>query len=65
VSAADVTGQFSVGPDLDAHVEQAQPYVDAGFDHLVLQNTGPDPDGFLAVCKDELVERVRSLTPSS
>jgi hypothetical protein len=46
-------------------VQQAQPYVDAGFDHLVLQNTGPDPDGFLAVCKSELIERVRSLTPSS
>jgi G6PDH family F420-dependent oxidoreductase len=65
VDAADIRGQFSVGPDLDGHVQQAQPYVDAGFDHIVLQNTGPDPDGFLAVCKDELIGRVRSLTPSS
>jgi G6PDH family F420-dependent oxidoreductase len=65
VDADDVKGQFSVGPDLDAHLQQVQPYVDAGFDHLVLQNTGPDPDGFLAVCKSELIERVRSLTPAS
>jgi G6PDH family F420-dependent oxidoreductase len=65
VDADDVKGQFSVGPDLDAHLQQARPYVDAGFDHLVLQNTGPDPDGFLAVCKSELIERVRSLTPAS
>jgi G6PDH family F420-dependent oxidoreductase len=65
VDEADIRGQFSVGPDLDVHLQQVQPYVDAGFDHLVLQNTGPDPDGFLAVCKGELIERVRSLTPSS
>jgi G6PDH family F420-dependent oxidoreductase len=65
VDGDDIRGQFSVGPDLDVHVQQAQPYVDAGFDHIVLQNTGPDPDGFLAVCKSELIERVRGLTPSS
>jgi len=65
VDEDDIRGQFSVGPDLDAHVQQVQPYVDAGFDHIVLQNTGPDPDGFLAVCQSELIERVRGLTPSS
>jgi len=65
VDADDIRGQFSVGPDLDVHVQQAQPYVDAGFDHIVLQNTGPDPDGFLDVCRSELIERVRGLTPSS
>jgi G6PDH family F420-dependent oxidoreductase len=65
VDADDIRGQFSVGPDLDVHVQQAQPYVDAGFDHIVLQNTGPDPDGFMEVCRAELIERVRGLTPSS
>jgi hypothetical protein len=52
-------------PDLDAHVQQVQPYAEAGFDHLVLQNTGPDPDGLLDVCAGELIDRVRALTPSS
>ena len=65
VDADDIRGQFSVGPDLDVHVQQAQPYVDAGFDHIVLQNAGPDPDGFLEVCERELIDRVRALTPSS
>ncbi|MGY1858047.1 TIGR03557 family F420-dependent LLM class oxidoreductase [Modestobacter sp. SYSU DS0290] len=65
VTPEDIKGQFSCGPDLDRHVQQAQPYVDAGFDHIVFQNAGPDPDGFMQVCKDELIERVRSLTPSS
>src|SRR3954454_19137211 len=65
VDEDDIKGQFSIGPDLGAHVQQAQPYVDAGFDHLVLQNTGPDPDGFLDVCAAELVGRVRAPTPTS
>jgi G6PDH family F420-dependent oxidoreductase len=65
VKPEDIRQQFSVGPDLDAHVQHAQPYVDAGFDHVVLQNTGPDPDGFLEVCERELIDRVRPLTPSS
>ncbi|MGY1829574.1 TIGR03557 family F420-dependent LLM class oxidoreductase [Geodermatophilus sp. SYSU D01180] len=65
VKAEDIRGQFSVGPDLDVHVQQAQPYVDAGFDHLVLQNVGPDPDGFIDACAGGLIERVKELTPSA
>jgi G6PDH family F420-dependent oxidoreductase len=65
VNAEDIKGQFSVGPDLDAHLEQVKPFVEAGFDHIVLQNTGPDPDGFIAVCQSEFIERVKSLSPSS
>src|SRR3712207_8749455 len=38
VRPEDIRQQFSVGPDLDAHVQQAQPYADAGFDHLVLRS---------------------------
>jgi G6PDH family F420-dependent oxidoreductase len=59
VKPEDVTGQFSVGPDVGAHVQQAQPYVDAGFDHLVLQNAGPDPDGFIDFFAKELKDRLR------
>jgi G6PDH family F420-dependent oxidoreductase len=65
VKEDDIRQQFSVGPDPDVHVAQAQPYVDAGFDHLVLQNVGPDPDGFIDACAGGLIERVRGLTPSS
>jgi G6PDH family F420-dependent oxidoreductase len=65
VKEDDIRGQFSVGPDPDAHVQQVQPYVDAGFDHIVLQNAGPDPDGFIDACAGGLIERVRGLTPSS
>ncbi|MEU1755740.1 hypothetical protein ABZ436_24210 [Micromonospora matsumotoense] len=37
-------------------------YVDAGFDHLVLQNAGPDPDGFIDFYRDILAARLRSLS---
>jgi G6PDH family F420-dependent oxidoreductase len=60
----DIKGQFACGPDADAHVQQAQQFVDAGFDHLVLMNAGPDPDGFLDFFASELADRVRGLTPS-
>jgi hypothetical protein len=38
---------FACGPDVARHLEVVQPFVDAGFDHVVLMNAGPDPDGFL------------------
>ena len=53
--------QFSVGPDATPHVEKARTYVEAGFDHIVLQNAGPDPDGFLDFCAGDLLARVRAL----
>lgn len=62
VREEDVLAQFACGPDLQRYVEAAQPYVDAGFDHLVLMNAGSDPDGFLDFCQRELVGRLRELT---
>ena len=60
----DVKAHFACGPDVARYVEVTQPYVDAGFDHLVLQNAGPDPAGFLAFFRNELSDAVRGLTPA-
>ncbi|MCI2240286.1 TIGR03557 family F420-dependent LLM class oxidoreductase [Paenibacillus sp. TRM 82003] len=65
VTAEHVTAQFAVGPDPAGYLSNAQQYVDAGFDHLVTQNAGPDPDGFLEFFANELAEPLRGLTPSS
>ncbi|WP_337061034.1 TIGR03557 family F420-dependent LLM class oxidoreductase [Kineococcus sp. G2] len=65
VGAEHVRAQFAVGPDPAAYLSGAQQYVDAGFDHLVTQNAGPDPDGFLEFFANELAEPLRALTPSS
>ncbi|MFC4150012.1 TIGR03557 family F420-dependent LLM class oxidoreductase [Micromonospora mangrovi] len=61
VTEDDIRQQFAVGPDPEVHVAAVQKYVDAGFDHLVLQNAGPDPDGFIDFYRDTLAERLRGL----
>jgi len=65
VTIEDVMQQFACGPDVEAHLANAQTFVDAGFDHLVLQNAGPDPEGFLDFFAGELAAPLRALTPSS
>ncbi|MEV4662806.1 TIGR03557 family F420-dependent LLM class oxidoreductase [Micromonospora echinofusca] len=52
---------FSVGPDPEAHVAHVRAYVEAGYDHIVLQNAGPDPDGFLDFFAGDLAARLRAL----
>ncbi|WP_370423636.1 TIGR03557 family F420-dependent LLM class oxidoreductase [Streptomyces sp. QH1-20] len=64
VREEDILEQFACGPDPTRYVEAAQGYVDAGFDHLVMQNAGPDPDGFIDFYQRELDHRIRALEPS-
>jgi len=61
VTADDIRGQFTAGPDAAPYVEAVRKYADAGFDHLVLQNAGPDPDGFIDFFDKELREELRGL----
>lgn len=53
-----------MGPDVNRHLEVARQFVDAGVDHVVLQNAGPDPEGFLRLFREELEAPLRALTPS-
>ena len=57
--------QFACGPDVKRHLQVAQQFVDAGFDHLVTMNVGPDPDGFIDFFVSELATPLRALTPST
>jgi G6PDH family F420-dependent oxidoreductase len=61
VRPEDVREQFVVGPDPQPYVERVRSYAEAGFDHLVLQNAGPDPDGFLDFFAKELREDLLTL----
>ncbi|ONK09941.1 TIGR03557 family F420-dependent LLM class oxidoreductase [Streptomyces sp. MP131-18] len=63
VREEDILAQFACGTDPDRYAEVAQNYVDAGFDRLVMQNAGPDPDGFADFYHRELDQRLRALTP--
>jgi len=46
------------------HLQVAQQFVDADFDHLVTMNAGPDPDGFIDFFARELAAPLRALTPA-
>lgn len=61
VREEDVLGHFACGPDPARYVEAARQYVDAGFDRLVMQNAGPDPDGFIDFYQRELDGSLRAL----
>ncbi|MFC7968392.1 TIGR03557 family F420-dependent LLM class oxidoreductase [Streptomyces cinereoruber] len=64
VREEDVLEKFACGPDPERHLAAVQRYADAGFDRLVLQNAGPDPDGFIDFYQSELAQPLRSLRPS-
>ncbi|GGX58876.1 TIGR03557 family F420-dependent LLM class oxidoreductase [Streptomyces minutiscleroticus] len=64
VRTEDILQQFACGPDPDRYLSAAQKYVDAGFDRLVLQNAGPDPDGFIDFYQRELAQPLRRLRPN-
>ncbi|GGQ59607.1 TIGR03557 family F420-dependent LLM class oxidoreductase [Couchioplanes azureus] len=60
VREEDVREKFAAGPDPEPYLEAVRTYVAAGFDHIVLQNAGPDPDGFIDFFQKELGDRLRS-----
>jgi len=47
VREEDIAAQMPCGPDAAAHLEAIREYERAGYDHIVLANNGPDPDGFM------------------
>ncbi|RDI69090.1 LLM class F420-dependent oxidoreductase [Nocardia pseudobrasiliensis] len=60
VRESDIREQFTCGSDPAAYAEAVREYTDAGFDHVVLQNAGPDPDGFIEFFSGELSARLRA-----
>ncbi|MBM2621464.1 TIGR03557 family F420-dependent LLM class oxidoreductase [Actinoplanes sp. LDG1-06] len=58
VRPEDIAEQFAVGPDPEPYVKMVGEYKKAGFDHIVLMNAGPDPDGFLDFFAKELKGRL-------
>ncbi|MFI7601628.1 TIGR03557 family F420-dependent LLM class oxidoreductase [Actinoplanes sp. NPDC049681] len=61
VREEDIRGQFAVGPHPEPYVEAVRKYADAGYDHIVLQNAGPDPEGFIDFFHKDLGDRLRAL----
>ncbi|MBB6439491.1 TIGR03557 family F420-dependent LLM class oxidoreductase [Streptomyces candidus] len=64
VRKEDMLEKFACGPEPSRYLEVAQKFADAGFDHLVMQNAGPDPDGFIDFYQRELDGPMRQLKPN-
>jgi hypothetical protein len=58
----DILAKFACGPGPARYLEVTQPFVDAGFDRLVMLNAGPEPDGFIDFYQRELDAQIRNLT---
>ncbi len=61
VREEDVRGHFALGPDAEPYVEAVKKYTEAGYDHIVLQNAGPDPDGFIDFFAKDLQDKLQRL----
>jgi coenzyme F420-dependent glucose-6-phosphate dehydrogenase len=55
-----VARRWIVASDPDAAMAQLQPYLDAGFTHLVFHGPGQDQDRFLTQFAEDLLPRLRS-----
>ena len=62
VRPEDVASAMPCGPDVAKHLDAIRGYEDVGYDHVVLSNNGPDPDGFMDFFANELKPR---LSPSA
>ncbi len=54
VREEDVAGMIPCGPQPEPHVEAIRRYVQAGYDHVAVVQTGPDQAGFLRFWTEEL-----------
>ena len=60
VRVDDMLESFVCGNDPKRYVEAVRKATDAGFDHVVLMNAGPDMDAFLDFYSSELAPLLRS-----
>jgi G6PDH family F420-dependent oxidoreductase len=54
ITPDDVAEEVSLGPSPEAHLEAIREYIDAGFDHLILTQIGPEQDPFFEFFEREL-----------
>lgn len=59
VTPDDIAEVVSCGPSIDAHLKAIGKYVDAGFDHVVLTQIGPQQKEFCDVFRRELAPALR------
>jgi G6PDH family F420-dependent oxidoreductase len=63
VREEDVAEKVVCGPDTDRHVEAAQKFVDAGYDHVYVHQIGPNQREFIDFWAQEVLPRLRERAP--
>jgi coenzyme F420-dependent glucose-6-phosphate dehydrogenase len=56
------TQSMVLGADAEEYLEEAQKYLDAGYDHVYFHQIGPDQESFLEFAESELLPRLASKT---
>lgn len=60
ISRDVVAEGVSCGPSVEHHIQAVRPYVEAGFDHIILVQVGPDQDFFFKLFEQELSTGLRN-----
>ena len=60
ISPEVVAQNVSCGPSIDRHVAAVEPFVTAGFDHIILVQVGPDQGAFIEMFRDQLDPALRA-----
>ena len=60
MSPEAVAKQISCGPSPEAHLQAIDRYVQAGFDHIILVQVGPEQEAFIAFFEHHLAPALRS-----
>jgi G6PDH family F420-dependent oxidoreductase len=54
ITQEDVAEEVSLGPSPEPHLKAIRAYIDAGYDHLILTQIGPEQDAFFDFFEREL-----------
>jgi coenzyme F420-dependent glucose-6-phosphate dehydrogenase len=62
VEPGDLEGKVVLGPDPEKHLEGLRQFAQAGFDHVYVQQVGPDQEGFARFYEREILPELGRLT---
>lgn len=62
VTADTLAERVPCGPDTQRHLDHIRRYVDAGYDHLLLHQIGPEQEGFIRFVREELGPQLSDTT---
>jgi G6PDH family F420-dependent oxidoreductase len=62
VEPGDLEGKVVLGPDPEKHLDGLQRFARAGFDHVYVQQIGPDQEGFARFYEREILPELGRLT---